>query len=921
MKLFKKNPSKIILICLLALILSNIIFFLLVIPTPSQSNDKKDIMIISKGNDRSFLRSLGVDTENFNISIKENSEPLKINPDIDVIIVFDSLLNTTEQSIIENFVDNGGSLLILMGQNLYDNATLLATLQILNNTEYDNYKTKNSENMLFIVGDTAHPISINIDWNSAPEMSPYNMTIIPESSLNTSIQSIIDVYPVSKNLQIELYRQPILMEHEKGNGNIILFTGWLDEDSNVGFRVWPYFNYLLYTMVFESSGESFQKYNVWPFSPVPHFADQLTIGIIVVILGVLAFLLFFIIKKKSSKKIDQDMVEKLKKKAEEEEKRRLEEAKEIEEKIESGIDLTNDWEVIGTHRQLGGFLFTLFIGLILVIPQLLVSNFILPQIIQPYPQAAGWYYYAYNFFQIAWFLFDFGTSYALAKYFAQYRVKQPEKAIHYIQIFVWWQIFTGLIQVSVFAFIGSIIFPQTNLAHMSWVFIIYSFVQYPGFFLVFMFTFQGLQRSDLHLITYVAWEIIWLILGQVLFCYLGRIWGGANPIIGEALGAGIGYSIARFFDYWVTFAMSLILFKRLGYSPSTCFRIDFTREELKESLKYGSKLGIGESFVQLGWFIQVVITSTFVANYSNELGWFNLVYNVGLIVQIVTLYGQSLLGAFSESTAHDKKSLTKLYIYQALRWGNYFAYFLISVLFAVGAKFIIGAAGYAYGGPAVKFLVPILLFHTAGIYSWLADAVFEGTGKTGWLAIAWLLEQTIRAILMFIFVLIFNNMVSVILAYVPAVLVKDLFTWILIRKKISKYKIYPYNTFVTPAISAAVNYILLYFVGELIWAIPLGDLIINTAILFLMGIFLFMYLFAFLDAFLGAYDDNTIKEFERAADLVQTPVIRFFPRSLVKIAKLGCKISPFHNKFKIDIYEIAMKEAYDLTLEKRKLKI
>ncbi|MFX0137831.1 MAG: oligosaccharide flippase family protein [Candidatus Hodarchaeota archaeon] len=917
-----RKISKTLLICLFALVASNVLVFFLIIPTFGQSSNPKNILLITKGNDELFVQSLGIDKDNFNITKISDSDPLtSIGPWIDVIVLFDAELNTIEQDIVSNFVDAGGGAIVFMGQNLHDNATLLDKLNLINNTIFEAEKTLNDEQMLSIVNNVSHSISNNIDWNSAPEMKVDNMTIISSGCLNSSIKSIVDVYPASKNLQIDLFRSPLLIERAKGNGKVILFSGWLETSANLDFKVWPYFNYLLYGLIFESLDLTFQKFQAWPYSPVPHFLDQLIIGIIVIILAILAIALFVVVKKRSRTGIDQQTIEVLKVRAEEEERKKLEEAKALEKKLEEQVDLKDNWEVIGVHRQLGGFLFTLFLGLILVLPQLLVSNFIMPQFIQPYPQAAGWYNYAFNFFQIIWILFDFGTSFALAKYFAQHRVKNPEKAIHYIQIYVWWQIFTGIIQVSLIAFIGSFIFPYTNLAHMSWIFIIYSFVQYPGVFLVFMFTFQGMQRSDYYLILYIAWEIVFLLIGQVIFCYIGRLWGAANPIFGEALGAGIGYAIARCFDYWMTFIISIFIFRKQGFSPKSCFRIDFSKTEVKETLIYGSKLGIGEGFVYLGWFIQIIITSAFVANYSNNLGWFNLVWTLGLIVQIVSLYSNTLLGAYSESISHNKKTLTKLYIYQAFRWGNYFAFFIISVLFATGAKFLVGAAGEEYGAPAVKFLIPLLLFHMGGIYSWLVDPVFQGTGHTSYAMVVWIIEQVSRALLMYIFVIIFRDMVFVIIAYIPAVIIKDIVAWLIVRKKIIKYKLYPFKTFLTPSISAILNYIVLFYVGELIWSIPLGDQIINTAIIFLLGIFVFMFFYAFLDGFLGGYDDNTLQEFQRAASMVTTRGIRAFPKALFKVAKLGSKISPFHNKFKIDIYEEAMKEAYDLTLEKRILKI
>jgi hypothetical protein len=163
-------------------------------------------------------------------------------------------------------------------------------------------------------------------------------------------------------------------------------------------------------------------------------------------------------------------------------------------------------------------------------------------------------------------------------------------------------------------------------------------------------------------------------------------------------------------------------------------------------------------------------------------------------------------------------------------------------------------------------------------------------------------------------------MVAVLLAYIPAVFTKDIIAWIIVRYKITNFKAYKYNSFVTPAISAIINFFVLYFVGEFLWAIPLGDKIVNTAIIFLLGIFVFLYFYAFLDGLLGGYDNNTIKELERATNMV-TGKLGVLSKTLYKAARAGARISPLHDKFKIDIYEAAMKEAYDLTLEKKILKI
>ncbi len=922
----KNGKSTLIIICIITMILTGgTFFFLLLTPSTAQTGASYDILVFSNGDDDIFQQRLAIDTSSFSITKKADTEPLPSLSSYDIVILFDAELNSSEINTVNAYVEGGGAVMIFMGLTIHGNATILKNLNLINENAT---LSLNSEKMLSLPYSASNPITTKIAWNSAPDIKAENMSVISVNELNSSVSRIVDVYPESQSLTRENYRTPFIAKKQKGSGSITLFTAWLESDGteqlNYEFIIWPYFNYLLYGMSLNTMDQSFATYAQWTYSPVPHLMEQVILLIIVVVLGCLAVALFITVRKRSKSTMDQETIEALRRQAEEERKTEITEREELIKKIEEKgrEDLKDDWEIIGIHRQVGGFLFTFFIGLILVIPQLLLTSFLLPTLLgKAYAQASGWYNFAYNLFQIAWLLFDFGTSFSLAKHFAEYRVHQPEKAIHYIQIFIWWQLFTGLAQIFIFAFLGSIIFPLTNLAHMSWIFITFSLVQYPGFFLVFMFTFQGLQRSDLHLLTYVSWEIFWLLIGQGIFCYLGKIWGGLNPMFGEAIGAGIGYSLARYFDYWATFFFSLIIFKKLGYSPSTCFRIDFTKDEFKETMNYGSKLAFGNSFVQIGWFIQTLLTSLLVANYSTELGYYQLAWTVGMIIQVISLYGSSLLGAYSESHAHNKENLTKLYIYQGFRWGNYFAYFLLSVLFAVGNIFLIGAAGEEIGANAATYLPLILIFHVFGVYSWLVDAVFQGTGKTGLAALVWILEQTIRAIIMWVLLVLTNDMRFVIIAYWPAVLTKDIVAWILVRYIISDFKLYPFKTFITPIGSAIINFIFLYFLGNLVFNIDMGPKLINTALIFIIGVFLFIFFYAFIDGLLGGYDDNTLKEFQKASEMVTLPLIKYFSKGIYKSAEFGAKLSPLHNKFAIDIYEAGMEEAFELTLEKRQLSI
>jgi len=327
---------------------------------------------------------------------------------------------------------------------------------------------------------------------------------------------------------------------------------------------------------------------------------------------------------------------------------------------------------------------------------------------------------------------------------------------------------------------------------------------------------------------------------------------------------------------------------------------------------------IGNIWVPAVWLFQMILIAIYVPNYSNELGYFNLAYSLVSLIYFLGLFTGSLLGGFSEAYEHNRPNLVKLYIYQGFKWCNYLAFFLVAVLLATGDLFIIGAAGPTWVR-ATYYLGFLLIFQLFGPYSWIGDATFQGTGKTLYAGIAWIIEQILRAVLLLILLMTFKDMIFVLIAYIPALIIKDIFVWVVIKKKISDYKLYPWTSFIAPGISAIITYACLRFVSLLVWEIPLGDKIINVLILFILGIFVFIYFFAFLTGFFGGFDNNTLKEFERATAMIGG--IGKLTKILYRVTSIGCNISPLHNRFKVKIFETAMNEAYTLTLEKEILKI
>ncbi len=742
------------------------------------------------------------------------------------------------------------------------------------------------------ISDPNNPLA-QIDWASVPETHA--------TTIFTNIAAAVNV--ILRNDTISGSGVPLLFEKTLGNGKIVVYAPWTTLNSqtgepyNVEITLWPYFNYFIYSTAMYSAGKSFLTYPDWPYSPVPHYEQQVLIGIFVFILIIFAVGAF--IKVRNYSKAHKPRIETL--------------SEEILEEVEKK-QKQDKWEQIGLHRQVGGFLYMFFVVMLIVIPNAIMQSMILPRFILPYPQAAGWYSFSINLFQAIWVVFDLGTSVALVKYFAEYRVNKPLEAIKYVQIFIWFQMLTGVVQVFLISFLGSIFFPHTFLAHLTWIFIAHSLVQYPGFTLVFMFVFRALQRIDLQQLSNLMYYAVFSIIGPYTGILIFRWWGAQNPIFGEALGGAIGYALGGYFQEWMMFLFTLYLFKKLGFHASTFFRVDFSTTQIKQALKFGAKWTAGQVWVPAVWMLQMIIVSTQLLSWSAQQGYFSLAWNLVLIVSVAALFMDSLMGGISEAYSHKKHKLVELYAAEGLKWGSYIVFWIVSSLYAVGWRFISGAAG-AEWEPANVLLPGLLLFQLIGYFSWCSDNIYAGVGRTGLAAIVWIEEQTIRAILMIYFVVYYSaGMLGIIYAYVIALAIKDVSTWAIIRKKITAPKFYVWQTYIGPGLAAIMNFALLEIIAQIIW----DNGILSSVLLFFIGTFVSIYWYSFFTGLTGSWDKNTLNEFKRSVDM--TGKMRALSYPLYKLAQIGSK-SPLFNRCVIDIYEEAMLEARELTEEKKALVI
>ncbi len=811
------------------------------------------------------------------------SLPLSLS-NYDGVILVDYVPSSEEINQITLFSQTGGGIFIIVGERISANATLLKALNITNNT----IGQPNGKITLPHVLNQADPLGSKIEWNSVPKIS--NSTIF---SLNTQINVIIE----DSNQNALIF--------ESLNNNILLMTIWPEEKYNAEFLQWPYYNYLLFLSEIKSIGESdFPTYSNWAYSPVPHTQDSIFLGLMVIIITLITIGGFVYSKKYSREnKISEKDLEAMSK----------------------VIKTDQDWEDVGMHRQISGFLVQLFIGMLIILPNAIMTSLVFPLIILPSPQAAGFYDFTLRFFEALWLVFDLGTATVLVKYFAEHRVNKPQKAVRYIQIFIWYQMISGILQLFLVSFLGSLIFPRTFLAHMSWIFVTHAFFQWPAFFIVFILIFRAMNRIDIFQILNILLYGVFNITIQYFVIILFRLFLGPNIIFGDSLAGAIGYSVGNYVVRIATFLTGLWLFKRIGFSVRNLFRIDFNLDEIKESLVFGFKWAFGNMWVPLGWFLQVFLLAVFLPNYTEQQGFFSLAWGFAGIVMLVGLFAESMLGGVSESFHASKKKLTQYYALSAWKWGAYFDFFFVAVLMAIGPKFILGGAGEEWAGAAI--IIPwLLIFHALGFLSWIGDWMFAGSDRPGWAAGSWIIEQVIRALLLILLVpnheffsTIFRSpLVAVMFAYIPALICKNIYMWFGIRK--SEFFRFKWEDLIwqgvfAPIIGATITYGITSIMVTIIWQ---GE-IITSVIILLLGTFPMIYIYSFIMGFLGGFDDNTLAEYKRATYMAKG--VGILAKALYWVTEKGVNFSPIHGKFVISIYNEAAAEAKILTEEKKRLVI
>jgi O-antigen/teichoic acid export membrane protein len=722
------------------------------------------------------------------------------------------------------------------------------------------------------------PLTTEIIWNSAPQVRERVKTVTPISSI-----------------------QPWVTAYEEGSWvlwqvrpNILVLNVFLEsEKTNPQIQQWAYYNYLIYHLVARAAGQSPLSFAEYPGSPVPHAAERNALWGILVLIMVTTFGAFFLVRRYSQnhpEALNQIVVD-----------RATFEARTV----------TTEWEDVGFHRALGGFLVALSVGLVLFIPLIIYQNLILPVYILPSAQALGIWGRVVQFFSFAWLFFDMGTSVAFIKYLSQYRVDDPKKGIQYGQVFVWWQALSGAVQVALVVAIASTLAPKSAYALYAWSVIIHAFVQVPGFFQVMRNALNGFQRQDYARYLDVGLNLVFPMIVQPIFVGLAYAWGKSHPQFGGAMGGLLGLGIAAYASELLTFLLGWWLYRRAGYNPKVLFLAHFDWQVVKGSFRFGLFEMLGSLAWSVGQAAEIWITQARLINYAEIWGNWVLAQNFVFAFNVTQTLNDGAMPAISESISHGKKVLSQYYSVMLYKWNGMISFFLGAVLLAVADRFILGASGPEFVR-AARYVVPLAIWGTFQFPSWVGDNVQLGSDRPYLKSILIFGEQLVRVVLALILLERFQ-INALIIAYFVGLFSKGIVAYWINDRICYPQRFYSWQSLIAPLLAAGVHFAWLRWLTGIIWQ---GDEI-TSVLIFLIGILPSFPIYLFLYGLFGGWDGDTLGEFQNAVSL--TGFARPLAWLFWKSTELGASLSPLHNRFPIRIRAAAMLEAQELTAEKVEL--
>ena len=718
------------------------------------------------------------------------------------------------------------------------------------------------------------PLMQQILWTSAPQIRERYQVI------GSQLQPLVIGYEDGS---------VVLGQRKLGQGTIYVLAAFLN-GQNPQIQQWAYFNYLIYHLVERAGGREPLSFDRFEGSPVPHNRERAILFAILAGMWLAAGFVFLRVRRYSQAHPEQLNI-------------LVADRKEFEQR-----QAHTDWEEVGFHRPLGGFLLAMMLGLIFFIPLVVYQNLILPVYILPSAQALGIWGRVVQFFNLLWLLFDMGTAAAFIKFYSQFRVNDPRQAIQYGQVYVWWQALSGAFQVGLITAIAGTLLPRTFFAIYTWSVIIHTMIQIPGFYQVMRNSLIANQRFDYAQILDITLAVFAPIVTQPILVTLMIAWGRAHPVFGPSMGGLLGLGMAAYASEALTFLIGLWLYRRLGYNARLLFLAHFDWSVVKSAFRFGVFEMLGSVAWGVGQSVEILITQARLVNYAEIWGNWVLAQNFIYAFMITATLFDDLMPSISEAISHGWKMLSQYYAAMAYKWGGFISGFICAVLLAVADRFIIGASGPEFTRAAL-YAIPLTIWGAFQYPSWVGDNVQLASNRPYLKASLVAGEQTVRILLAFFLITRFQ-IYGLIAAYFIGLFTKDIAAYFINHRICFPQRFYFWQSLFAPLLAGASHYLLLRWITGFIWQHDQ----VTSVLIFFIGILPSYPVYAFLYGLFGGWDNETLDELRRAAELASfmRPLARLFWAS----TNLGARISPLHGRFPIGIRQAALAEAGALTAER-----
>jgi len=532
------------------------------------------------------------------------------------------------------------------------------------------------------------------------------------------------------------------------------------------------------------------------------------------------------------------------------------------------------WEEIGFHRPLGGLLYNLTLIVLSILFGVVINLYILPKFVYPFPETLGWQEMTNQLFYLTFILADLGIGTALQRFIGEVAIKEPRKSLQYIRFFIWFQMFSGLLQITgiaVWVLYGGV--NESNLAYASYFLLLHSTIQYPGFLGVFRATLESYQQFHRSSMVRFFQGVILESSTRIAFVFAGKYLGRALPGLGELMGITIGSILGAYADDFLAAAIAAkwtlpVLQKidpRVKLVDVFIPRID--KDVVKNCLWFGLRSMIPGLIVPGANLIIVLIYTNYLPNYSTIIGLF---YVAQLISGALSAFSFPTTSSLAEAYHNGKYALTRNYINQQYRWSSMVNGFLGAFIIAIAP--LLGNVAGSYYKNAIILIQILVGFRWMEVLGGINDTILIAAGKPEYTIIGIMLEQITRIGSLFLLIFWVPQIEG--LAFVISLgagwIVKWTISLALVQKRIPGLKINSWQTLISPLLAAFAEIILLYVSGR--YLLPVLSLYMSTtlaSIIIIIGALIvgpFLIFFP-IHALLGGWDAETIETLRKAREI------------------------------------------------------